>query len=195
MAMLKNKAKKRLDSVLKEMAILGGLGLGLGFVLGRLLRLEIAGSLWLEIVLWIAVGLVGVPMRLLIFGNQRLRVVQRRVLWGEMSLFTGFVIAHGIEALMGMGIGHGLALALWLELYQRFSKQSPSTSQLDRLYSFFPEEQRNDVTTKLRRLREAKKPEWFIWLMAIHYWIELFKATIQIQWDNLWLLKNRNINK
>ncbi|MBD1808854.1 hypothetical protein H6F98_25860 [Microcoleus sp. FACHB-SPT15] len=74
-------------------------------------------------------------------------------------------------------------------------KQSSSTSKLNQLFSFFPEEQRNDVTTKLRRLRKAKKPHWFIWLKAIQYWLELLTADIQIQWDNLWLLRSQNINK
>lgn len=120
------------------------------------------------------------------------------VLGRRLGLLLGLGLALVLALVLGMVLGLELLLGLVLGqvggLNRLFSKRSPSTTKLERLYFFFPEEQANDVTTKLRWLKKAKKPQWFIRLKATQYWLELFWAAIQIRWDNLWQAK-KNINK
>jgi hypothetical protein len=150
------------------------------------------------ITLSVALGLVSMIALALALGME-LEQIQRLLWWlvkvAGLTLGLALALALALGLMTTLGLSVGVVLGQVLGLIQSFLKQSSSTSKLNRLFCVFPEEQRNDVTTKLRRLKKAKKPQWFIWLKAFQYWRELFGVAIQIWWDNLWLPRNRNINK
>jgi hypothetical protein len=167
----------------------------------------------LKRLLWLRLMLMLVLEERLILILKRLLNLSQMLLMG-VELGMGLWLGLGLAQWFWLGLAHwfwlvwrlmitvmvmGIALLMLVKLvlYQIFPERSSSTStsKLNQLYSLFPEEQRNDVTTKLQRLKKVKKPQWFIWLKAIHYWLELVASAIQIQWDNLWLLSNQNINK
>jgi hypothetical protein len=181
--------KKKKLTLAREMGLAQSLGLLL--ILERLLMLRVELRLELRLVLRMLVLLMLIRL------TELIKVMGLGlVLWMVLYLVVGQ--PQWVSLVMM------LVIILWMVLYLVSElimwmvpglNQPSSTSKLSQLYSFFPEEQRNDVTTKIRRLRKAKKSQWFIRIKAIQYWLELLAADIQIRWDNLWLPRNKNINK
>jgi hypothetical protein len=169
-----------------------GLGLVLGLRLGQGLGLFLV--LWLEFCLglWVFApreGIVGPPLRAL---GLLLELVLLLVI--GLGLVLGLVVAH--DLLLGLGLGLGLVLVLVVVLaWKRINRQRLAEQQENHilkgfLASLLREEWRADLNDwRYQQLVRKKKSKLLVNMMTGLKLLEMFKAYLQIQVENIWPYK------
>ena len=76
----------------------------------------------------------------------------------------------------------------------KVKKNIPKFSlSIETMYCFFPEDWRSNVEVRIQRQKKKDRPDYLVWILVIRCFMELFWAAVEVRWDNLWLLNDREI--